>query len=79
MGWDRESVNTLPDNFIMLRGEGAFKIVSSGIYRIEMGFYGKKKPSIQILVNGKTIVSAVNNSSYVLHHSSGKLKEIGNS
>jgi hypothetical protein len=42
-----------------------------------MGFYSKKKPTVQILVNGKTVVSAVNTSSYVIHHSSGRLKEIG--
>jgi hypothetical protein len=56
-----------------------FRIASSGIYRVEMGFYAKKKPSIQVIVNGKVIVSAVNSSSYVVHHSSGKLKDIANS
>jgi hypothetical protein len=44
-----------------------------------MAFYAKKKPSIQIIINGKTVVSAVNSSSYVVHHSSGKLKDISNS
>lgn len=44
-----------------------------------MGFYAKKKPSIQVIINGKTIVSAINSSSYVVHHSSGKLKDISNS
>lgn len=43
-----------------------------------MGFYAKKKPTIQIIVNGQAIVSAVNSNSYVLHHSSGKLKDISN-
>jgi hypothetical protein len=40
-----------------------------------MGFYAKKKPNIQIIVNGQTVLSAVNNNSYVMHHSSGKLKD----
>lgn len=44
-----------------------------------MGFYSKKKPTIQIIVNGQTIISAVNSSAYVVHHSSGKLKDIANS
>lgn len=44
-----------------------------------MGFYSRKKPTVQLIVNGQTIVSAVNSSSYVLHHSSGKLKEVSNS
>jgi hypothetical protein len=41
-----------------------------------LGFYSKKKPTIQILINGKVVMSAVNSSSYVIHHSSGKLKGI---
>jgi len=44
-----------------------------------MGFYAKKKPTIQIIINGQTIVSAINNNSYVMHHSSGKLKDTANS
>lgn len=39
-----------------------------------MGFYGRKKPTVQIIVNGVTVISAVNSGSYVVHHSSGKLK-----
>jgi hypothetical protein len=34
---------------------------------------------VQLIVNGQTIVSAVNTSSYVVHHSSGKLKDVSNS
>jgi hypothetical protein len=44
-----------------------------------MGFYSKKKPTVQVIVNGQTIVSAVNSNSYVVHHSSGKLKDVSNS
>lgn len=79
ISWDKESINTLPENFIYNQSDLTFKIASSGIYKIEMGFYAKKKPAIQIIINGKTIVSAVNSSSYVVHHSSGKLKDIINS
>jgi len=31
---------------------------------------------IQLLVNGEAVLSGMNNSSYVLHHSSGKVKQI---
>lgn len=44
-----------------------------------MGFYARKKPVVQIVIDGKTVVSAVNNNSYVLHHSSGKLKDVDQS
>lgn len=35
----------------------------------------KKKPTIQLIINGNAVLSAINNSSYVIHHSSGRLKE----
>ena len=77
--WDKQVVNTLPENFRWVKGESVVCVNSSGYYQVEMGFYSKKKPTVQIIVNGQTVVSAVNSSSYVLHHSSGKLKEVGNS
>jgi hypothetical protein len=48
--------------------------VAPGLYEITFGFYSAKKPTVQVLVNGETILSAVNSSSYVIHHSSGKFK-----
>uniref|UniRef100_A0A7S3IP85 C1q domain-containing protein n=1 Tax=Strombidium inclinatum TaxID=197538 RepID=A0A7S3IP85_9SPIT len=51
--------------------------VAPGLYEINFGFYCGKQPTIQVLVNGEPILSAVNNSSYVIHHSSGKLKQTG--
>jgi hypothetical protein len=41
-----------------------------------MGFYSRKKPTVQIIVNGNSVISAVNSNSYVVHHSSGKLKDV---
>jgi len=40
------------------------------------GFYSKKKPTIQLLVNGDPVLSAVNSASYVIHHTSGKIKDV---
>ncbi len=51
--------------------------VAPGLYEINFGFYSTKQPTIQVLVNGEPILSAVNNSSYVIPHSSGKLKSTG--
>jgi hypothetical protein len=50
--------------------------VAPGLYEITFGFYTAlaKKPTVQVLVNGETILSAVNSSSYVIHHSAGKFK-----
>lgn len=74
--WEIQSVNTAPDNFLWEREKVSIVTVAPGLYEIILGFYSRKKPTIQILVNGEPIMSAVNSSSYVIHHSSGKLKPV---
>ena len=41
------------------------------------GFFTRKKPSVQLLVNGEPVLSAVNSASYAVHHSSGRLAAVG--
>jgi len=73
--WEVQSVNTCPENFLWQEEKTAIVTVAPGLYELSFGFYaGAKKPTVQVLVNGETILSAVNSSSYVIHHSSGKLK-----
>ena len=74
--WEIQSVNTAPDNFLWEGGKVSIVTVAPGLYEVILGFYSRKKPTIQILVNGEPIMSAVNSSSYVIHHSSGKLKPV---
>ena len=72
--WEIQCVNTAPDNYIWEPETSSIMVVAPGLYEITFGFYCKKKPTVQLLVNGETILSAVNNASYVIHHSSGRLK-----
>lgn len=72
--WEIQCINTSPDNFIWEPDVTNIIVVSPGLYEITFGFYSKKKPTVQLLVNGETILSAVNNASYVIHHSAGRLK-----
>ena len=72
--WEIQCINTAPDNFIWEPDVTNIIVISPGLYEITFGFYCKKKPTVQLLVNGETILSAVNNASYVIHHSSGRLK-----
>ncbi|OMJ94659.1 hypothetical protein SteCoe_2157 [Stentor coeruleus] len=77
--WEIQCINTSPDNFIWEIDATNILVVSPGLYEITFGFYCKKKPTVQLLVNGETILSAVNNASYVIHHSSGRLKNASSS
>ncbi len=72
--WEVQSVNTCPENFLWQEDKTMILTVAPGLYEITFGFYSSKKPTVQVLVNGETILSAVNSSSYVIHHSSGKFK-----
>lgn len=47
------------------------RIEEGGLYEISFAFFTKTKPSIQIIVNGESVMSAINSPSYVVHHSSG--------
>ncbi|CAD8126069.1 unnamed protein product [Paramecium sonneborni] len=73
--WNIQAINTLTENFLWDKDKPNIIVVAPGIYEITLGFFAKKKPKIDIMVNGETIINAVNNSSYVVHHSSGKLKD----
>lgn len=73
--WERQIINTLPENFVWDDGAATLTVTNGGLYQLEMGFYSRKKPTVQVIVNGVAVISAVNSNSYVVHHSSGKLKE----
>lgn len=75
--WDVQLVNTAPDNFIWEKEKTNIVVVAAGLYEITIGFYADKKPTVQLLLNGEPILSAVNSASYVVHHSSGRLKNVG--
>lgn len=41
------------------------------MYEINLAFFTQHKPSIQLVVNGESVLSAINSPSYIVHHSSG--------
>ena len=75
--WNVQSVNTDPDNFRWERDRSYIVTVAPGLYEVNFGFFVRKKPAIQLLVNGEPVLAAVNSASYVLHHSSGRLTSVG--
>jgi hypothetical protein len=75
--WNVQSVNTDPVNFIWERDKSCIVTVAPGLYEVNFGFFVRKKPAIQLLVNGEPVLAAVNSASYVLHHSSGRLTSVG--
>lgn len=61
--WESQVVNTLPDNFLWEKDKTSVLTVAAGLYELSFGFFAKKKPTVQLLVNGEAVLSAVNNAS----------------
>ena len=75
--WNVQSVNTDPENFVWEKNCVSIVANAPGLYEVTLGFFVRKKPAIQLLVNGEPVMAAVNSASYVLHHSSGRLTSVG--
>ncbi|TPX43668.1 hypothetical protein SeLEV6574_g04924 [Synchytrium endobioticum] len=69
--WNYQSLNTDPENFAWTTDSPHIRIHDGGLYEISFAFFTKAKPSIQLIVNGESVLSAINSSSYVVHHGSG--------
>jgi hypothetical protein len=72
--WNFETYNTDPDNFKWEEDQAFIKVNEPGLYEITFAFFTKAKPSIQLVVNGESVLSAINSPTYVVHHSSGLIQ-----
>ncbi|KAI9009479.1 hypothetical protein BC832DRAFT_368240 [Gaertneriomyces semiglobifer] len=73
--WNLETVNTDQENFHWTNNAHQIKIATAGLYEITLAIFTKCKPSLQLVVNGESVLSAINSPSYVVHHSSGYVKD----
>jgi len=74
--WNVQTVSTQPDNFVWKKNATRIIAVAPGLYEIVFGFFTKKKPTVQILLNGEPCLSAINSASQLLHHSSSRLANV---
>lgn len=52
-------MNTCPENFIWEKDGISIITVTPGLYELFFGFFTGKKPAIQVLVNGETVILGV--------------------
>lgn len=64
-------MNLDEENFLWEQDSFNIKVAEAGLYEITLAFFTKTKPSVQLIVNGESIMSAINSPSYIVHHSSG--------
>mmetsp|Transcript_37162 Transcript_37162/g.94967 ORF Transcript_37162/g.94967 Transcript_37162/m.94967 type:complete len:591 (-) Transcript_37162:23-1795(-) len=75
--WNLQSVNTDADNMHWEKDKCSITVDVPGLYEVTFGFFSRRKPTVQLLVNGEPVLAAVNSASYVVHHSSGRLTSVG--
>jgi len=56
--WEVQLINTQPDNFLWERDKSTLLVVAAGMYQVSFGFFARKKPNVQLLVNGEPILTS---------------------
>mmetsp|Transcript_28599 Transcript_28599/g.50853 ORF Transcript_28599/g.50853 Transcript_28599/m.50853 type:complete len:756 (+) Transcript_28599:1026-3293(+) len=54
--WEQQSVNTCPDNFLWDKDNTNIIALAPGLYEVMFGFYARRRPTIQLLVNGEPVL-----------------------
>jgi hypothetical protein len=54
--WEQQSVNTCPDNFLWDKDSTSIVALAPGLYEVMFGFYARRRPTIQLLVNGEPVL-----------------------
>lgn len=77
--WENEQHNTMPSNFILCKNRFETIVMSEGLYEISFGFFGRKKPKVEMILNGEVIVNSLkmklseNSDKFENKHSSGNI------
>ncbi|KAL7750253.1 hypothetical protein RI367_004426 [Sorochytrium milnesiophthora] len=69
--WNLEAHNTDPGNFRWEPDQCVVRVAEAGLYELTFAFFTKSKPSIQLVVNGESVLSAIHSPMYTVHHGSG--------
>jgi hypothetical protein len=74
--WEVQTVNTFPDNFLWDLDKTSILCVAPGLYEVNFGFYSRRPPVVQLLVNGEPVLSCPKDQSggkQILRHSAGNV------
>ncbi|CAG9325041.1 unnamed protein product [Blepharisma stoltei] len=55
--WEVQSVNTCPDNFLWEKDKTSVLTIAPGLYEVFYGFFARKKPNVQLMVNGEPVIT----------------------
>ena len=60
--WNQQALNTAPDLFVWERSKPAILIAAAGLFEVTCAFFARKRPSIQVQVNGETVLTSSSSS-----------------
>mmetsp|Transcript_19086 Transcript_19086/g.34712 ORF Transcript_19086/g.34712 Transcript_19086/m.34712 type:complete len:776 (-) Transcript_19086:1549-3876(-) len=55
--WEAEAINACPENFIWERESTSIVTIAPGLYEVSWGFFGKKKPNVELIVNSDPVLN----------------------
>ncbi|GMH33140.1 hypothetical protein BSKO_00974 [Bryopsis sp. KO-2023] len=56
--WDAESLNSDPDNFVWEKDKTFITCTRAGLYKVSTSFFSLRRPTIQVVVNGKSLLTS---------------------
>ena len=57
--WEFEQHNTGPSDFTLHKNKYEIIVSNKGLYEVTFGFFGPKKPKVEMVVNGEIVVNSV--------------------
>ena len=70
--WEIQVINTMPDNFIWEKDDIYISVKEKGIYLLSLAFFVREKPTIQVIINGESVLSQVNSSAFIVRQDNSK-------
>ena len=72
--WNTQLLNTDPSMFRWQSDHATLRIQEGGLYEIAFAFFSPHKPTLHVIVNEHSVMSAIHSPSYVVHHATASQK-----
>ena len=64
--WEKQIINSMPENLIWEKDDICIIVKKKGIYLLSLGFFVREKPTIQVIINGESVLSQVNSNAFIV-------------
>ena len=77
--WEEQIINTMPENALWEKNDINITIKKKGIYLLSLGFFVEEKPTVQVMINGESVLSQVNSNAFIVRQDNSKTFNLGKS